>query len=86
MAQEPLMRRHNSGTRQARGDAAGHRVLPALVVGRTTPGLRTVTVVAAAATLLLRRGRRGRATRVLAEGACPAPASDSTEATGTERA
>jgi hypothetical protein len=27
---------------------AGHRVLPALVAGRTTPGLRTVTVVAAA--------------------------------------
>jgi membrane protein DedA with SNARE-associated domain len=111
------------------GDAAVHRVLPALVAGRTTPGLRTVTVVAAAgsgirvgralpalvlgsslflqahlllgyalgpaarellerarlpllvvaavalagaATLLLRLGRRGRATRVLAEGACPA--------------
>jgi membrane protein DedA with SNARE-associated domain len=106
---------------------AVHRVLPALVAGRTTPGLRTVTVVAAAssriragralaalvlgsslflqvhlllgyalgpaarellerarlpllvaaavvlvavATLLVRR--RGRAARVLAEGACPA--------------
>src|SRR5215211_2406369 len=34
--------------RLGRGDVAGHRVLPALVVGRTTPGLRTVTVVAAA--------------------------------------
>jgi hypothetical protein len=30
------------------GEAAVHRVLPALVAGRTTPGLRTVTVVAAA--------------------------------------
>jgi hypothetical protein len=63
------------------GDAP-RRVLPAVVAGRTTPGLRTVTVVAAAgsgiragralAVLLLRRGRRGRAARVLAEGACPA--------------
>jgi hypothetical protein len=110
------------------GDAP-RRVLPALVAGRTTPGLRTVTVVAAAgsgirvgralpalvlgsslflqahllfgyalgpaarellerarlpvlvvaavalgavAVLLLRRGRRGSAARVLAEGACPA--------------
>jgi hypothetical protein len=39
--------------------------------GRTTPGLRTMTVVAATATLLLRR-RRPRVTRVLSEGACPA--------------
>jgi membrane protein DedA with SNARE-associated domain len=34
--------------RLGRGDAAVHRVLPALVAGRATPGLRTVTVVAAA--------------------------------------
>jgi len=98
----------------AAAPGAVHRVLPALVAGRTTPGLRTVTVVAAAGSgiragralaalvagsslflqahlllgyllgpaarellerarlpLLLRR-RRGRVTRVLAEGACPA--------------
>jgi membrane protein DedA with SNARE-associated domain len=104
-----------------------HGVVPGLAVGRTTPGLRTVTVVAAASSgirmgralpalmlgssvflqahlllgsalgpaarellerarlpvlvaaavalavivVLLLRGRRGRATRVLAEGACP---------------
>jgi membrane protein DedA with SNARE-associated domain len=34
--------------RLGRGDQAVHRVFPTLVVGRTTPGLRTVTVVAAA--------------------------------------
>jgi membrane protein DedA with SNARE-associated domain len=110
-------------------DNRARRVLPTLVVGRTTPGLRTVTVVAAAgsgirvgralpalvlgsslflqahlllgyalgpaarelleqarlpvllagavalaggAAFLLLRRRRGRAARVLAEGACPA--------------
>ena len=66
--------------------------LPVLVVAAVALG--------AVAVLLLRRGRRGRAARVLAEGACPAclalgllgpadrpaPASDSTDATGTERA
>jgi membrane protein DedA with SNARE-associated domain len=114
---------------QARGGARSlvHRVVPGLAVGRATPGLRTVTVVAAASSgmrvgralpalvlgssvflqahlllgyalgpaarellerarlpvlvaaavalavvvVLLVRGRRGRATRVLAEGACP---------------
>jgi membrane protein DedA with SNARE-associated domain len=118
-----------AGARLGRGDAAVHRVLPALIAGRTTPGLRTVTVVAAAgggiragralpalvlgsslflqahlllgyllgpaardllerarlpvlvaaalvlagvAVLVLRRRRRSRTARVLAEGACPA--------------
>jgi hypothetical protein len=39
---------HNPPGPAGEGDAAVGRVLPALVVGHTTPGLRTVTVVAAA--------------------------------------
>jgi membrane protein DedA with SNARE-associated domain len=44
--------------------AAVHRVLPALVAGRTTPGLRTVTVVAAAGSGI----RAGRALAALVLG------------------
>jgi hypothetical protein len=46
------------------GDSAVHRVLPALVAGRTTPGLLTVTVVAAGQL----RGPGGRALPALVLG------------------
>jgi hypothetical protein len=82
------------------GYALGPAVRELLERARVPVLVVAAVALAAAATLLLRRGRRGRATRVLAEGACPAclalgllgpagrpaPASDSTDATGTERA
>jgi membrane protein DedA with SNARE-associated domain len=49
---------------RVRDDPEGHGVLPALVAGRTTPGLRTVTVVAAAGSGI----RMGRALPALVAG------------------